>query len=144
MTEKERRRHARIDLERQVELEFFTEVYDKCQVKNISSGGMFILGKFPPELDDRCYINFTQTSQNTRLTLQAFAKVVRRNDEGIALEFTSMSFESLLSLEMILLYEEKEKTSRVEIKLPEVLPFEVSENTSLAQDKYKFFLDRNK
>ena len=144
MTEQERRRYVRIDLERQVDLEFFTDVYDKCQVKNISSGGMFVLGKFPRDIDDKCYVNFSQTSLNTCLTLQALAKVVRHNDEGLALEFTSMSFESLLSLEMILLFQEKEKAPHVEVKLPEILPFEIIEKTSFVQDKYNFFLDRSR
>ena len=144
MTEQERRRFVRIHFERQAQLEFFTEIYDKCQVKNISTGGMFVVGKFPQDIEKKCYVNVTQSSPNNYLTFQALAKVVRQDDQGIALEFTSMSFESLLSLEMILLFQEKEKISHSEMKLPEVLPFEISEKTSFTQDKYNFFLDRSK
>ena len=143
MTEQEKRAYVRIHFERQVQLEFFTEIFEKCRVKNISSGGMFVLGKFPPGIDKKCFVNVTQTSQNTSLTLQAFAKVVRQNDAGIALEFISMSFESLLSLEMILLFQEKGKSSFIEVKLPKQVPFEINEKTASTSDKYNFFLDRN-
>ena len=143
MTEQERRRYVRIHFARQVKLEFFTEIYDKCQVKNVSLGGMFVIGEFPQDLEDKCHLNFKQTSQDTCLTLQAFAKVVRQNNEGIAIEFISMSFESLLSLEMVLLFQEKEKSSTVEIKLPESLPFEISDKTSATPDMFNFLFELN-
>lgn len=143
MAEQEKRRHVRIKIERQVKLEFLTEVYDKCQVNDISLGGMFVIGEFPKDIDDKCYVNITQTSQDTCLKLQALARVVRQSDEGIAIEFTSMSFESLLSLEMILLFQEREKSSSIEMKLPESLPFEIRQETSSAPDKYNFLLDRS-
>ncbi len=144
MSDLEKRRYARIHFERNVQLEFFTEIYDKCQVRNISLGGMFITGNFPSNLSDQCYVNLTQTGKQTYLTLQALAKVLRQDDEGLALNFTSMSFESLLSLEMILLYQAREKSSDIEIKLPKDLPFEINEESSSIPDKYSVFLDRNK
>lgn len=142
MPEQEKRHHIRIHFERQVQIEFFTEVYDNCQVNNISLGGMFVHGTFPSNLEAQCYVNITQTGKNTYLTLQALAKVVRQDDEGIALEFISMSFESLLSLEMILLFQAREKSSDTEMKLPEDLPFEISEETLSTPDKFNIFLDR--
>lgn len=143
MAGQERRRYARIHFERQVQLEFFTEIYDQCQAQNISSGGMFVVGKFPQEIDNKCYVNVTQTCQNTYIKFQALAKVVRRNVEGIAIEFDSMSYESLLSLEMILLFQEKEKFSNVEMKFPENFPFAINDNISRTPDKYNFFLNRS-
>ena len=144
MSEHEKRSHARNDFERQVQIEFFTEVYDKCQVENISLGGIFVTGKFPDNLDDKCYINFTQTSKETCLTFQALTQVVRQDDKGIALKFTSMSFESLLSLEMVLLYQEREKSPDSELKLPKDLPFEIIEKTSCIPYKYNQLLDQIK
>jgi len=135
MLRHEKRDYVRIHFESQARVEFLTEVYDKCQVKNISSGGMFVNGNFPPILDDQCYVNLTQTSKRICLTLRALAKIVRQDDEGIALRFTSMSFESLLSLEMILLYQEREETSDTEITLPKELPFEIREGKHSASDK---------
>ena len=137
----EKRRHVRIHFERQVQLDFFTEVFRKCQVQNVSIGGMYVTGEFPNKVDGQCYVNLTQSGEKTYLTLEALADIVRQDEEGLALKFTSMSFESLLSLEMILLYQAREDSSDAEIKLPEDLPFEIREETSCASDKYDPFLD---
>ena len=126
----EKRRFVRIHFERQVQLDFFTEFYDQCQIKDLSFGGVFIKGKFPHKVDDQCYINLVQTSKTTCLTLKALSKVIRQDDKGIALNFISMSFESLLSLEMILLYQEREKSADTDIELPNNLPFKICEDVS--------------
>lgn len=128
MSEQEKRRFVRIHFERQVQLDFFTEFYDNCKIKDLSFGGIFIHGNFPHKVDDQCYINLTQTSKTTSLKLKALSKVVRQSDEGIALNFISMSFESLLSLEMILLYQEREKSTDTDIQLPENIPFTICED----------------
>lgn len=141
MSVREKRRHERIHFERQVQIDFFTEVYNQCQIKNISLSGMFVAGKFTQNVDDQCYVNLVQKGKNVYLALEALAKVVRQEEEGIALHFTSMSFESLLSLEMILLYQEREKSADIEMKFPKELPFEINEETSRFPDKYNPFLD---
>ena len=135
MSEQERRRYFRIHFKRQVQLDFSTEVYDKCQANNISLGGLFVNGKFPHKVDDQCYVNITQTSKTTYMTFKAIAKIIRQDDEGIALKFISMSFESLVLLELILLYEPRGKSSDTEIKLPTDLPFEISEEESSIPDE---------
>lgn len=136
MCEQEKRRHARIHFERKVQLDFFTEIYGKCQVKNISLGGMFICGEFPHKLNDQCNVHLAQKGNRSYFLLTALARVVRQETEGIAIEFISMSFESLLSLEMILLYQ----SSNVETKLPDDLPFEICDETTCSQDRYNPFL----
>lgn len=142
MSGQEKRRYVRIDFERQVQLSFFTEVYDNCQVKNISLGGMFVEGSFPYKTDDQCQVKIAQTSKSASLKLKALAKVIRRDDEGVALQFISMSFESLLTLEMILLFEARETSSDAEIILPENIPFEISEEESWIPDNDSSFLER--
>jgi hypothetical protein len=123
----EKRRHFRIHFNRQVQLNFSTEVYDECQVNNISLGGMFVNGIFPHKVDDQCEVSITQTSKTTNFTFKALATIVRQVDDGIALKFMSMSFESLMLLELILQYEPREDSSDTEIKLPTDLPFDISE-----------------
>ncbi|MDW7773562.1 MAG: PilZ domain-containing protein [Desulfobulbaceae bacterium] len=142
MSVPERRHYERIHFERQVQVDFFTEMYNQCQVRNISLSGIFVIGKFSHNAEEQCYVNFVQKGKNVYLTLEALAKVVRREEEGIALQFTAMSFESLLSLEMILLYQAREESADAEMKLPEELPFEINEETSRYPDKYNPFLDR--
>ena len=130
MSEQEKRCCFRIDFERLVKLDFLPDVYDKCPVDNISLGGMFVNGTFQQKAGDRCYAYFTQTSKTTYLTFKVLAKIVRQDDSGIAIKFISMPFESLVTLELILLYESREKSSNIEMKLPTDLPFKVSEEES--------------
>lgn len=142
MSVQEKRRYERIHFERQVQIDFFTELYNQCQIKNISLSGMFVAGKFPHNVEDMCYVNLVQKGENVYLRLEALAKVVRQEHDGIALHFTSMSFESLLSLEMILLYQARERTADTGIKLPKKLPFEINEEASRFPEKYNPFLNR--
>lgn len=123
----EKRRYVRIPITRHVQLFFSSRRYDDCQLRNISLGGLYINGKFDQKVDEECVVNLTQTTQSTSLTFKADARVVRQDDGGVALEFTSMSFKSLLSLEMILLYEPREDGEENKIELPEDLPFKVTE-----------------
>ena len=135
MFDQEKRRYFRMHFKRQVQLNFSTEVYDQCQVNNISLGGMFVNGKFPHKVNDQCYVNITQTSKTTYFTFKALAKILRQDNEGIALMFVSMSYESLVLLELTLLYEPREKSSDTEMELPKDLPFEISEEEFTVPDK---------
>lgn len=131
----EKRRYFRIQFSRQIQLNFSTEVYEECQVDNISLGGMFVKGTFPHEAEEKCDVSITQTSSTTNFTFKAVAEIVRRVDDGIALKFTSMSFESLMLLELILQYEPREDSLDAEIKLPTDLPFEVNEEEFSISDE---------
>ena len=142
MFEQERRKHVRIHFERQVQLDLFTEVYGKCHIRDISLGGMFVNGEFPHLVEDQCYVNIPPTGKKSNLPLEPLAKIVRQDDEGVALKFTSMSFESLLSLEMILLYQASAEISDSEMKLPEDLPFEICDELSCFPEKYNPFLEQ--
>lgn len=142
MTKQTKRRHERIHFERHVQIDFFTEVYNQCHVKNISLSGMFVTGNFADILDEQCYVNLVQKGDDVYLKLEVLAKVVRQDTDGIGLQFISMSYESLMSLEMILLFQEKEKSEDAEYELPEELPFEINEEVSNSMDKYNPFLDQ--
>lgn len=131
----EKRRYFRIHFERQVQLDFSAELYDDCLVNNISLGGMFVTGKFPHQVEDQCYVNITQTSKTSYFTFRSLAEIVRQDDHGIALEFVSMSFESMVLLELIMLYEPREISSETEKKLPADLPFEIREEEIPLFDK---------
>lgn len=127
MAEQEKRRFFRIHFKRQVQLDFSAKTYDDCEIKDISLGGMFVLGNFQQNVNDQCYVFLAQTSDTAHLKLKILAKIVRRHDTGIALEFISMSYESKMLLELILLYEPREEASGVEPELPSDMPFAIVE-----------------
>ena len=137
----EKRQYVRIQFERQVQLDFITDIIHDCQVENISLGGMYVHGDFPENVGEQCYVNFAQRGQNTYFFLKALARVVRQTDDGVALQFVSMSFESLMSLEMVLLYQAREESEDAEMNLPEDLPFEVVDHAPGVPEEVNPFLD---
>lgn len=128
MFEQDKRQYVRMHFERQVQLGLHSEVYKDCRVKDLSLGGIFVLGDFPCQANDQCTVHITLQSKEKLLTFQALAGIVRRDAEGIALKFISMPFASLVILELILLYEAPDGSGETEIELPEELPFTISED----------------
>ena len=56
--------------------------------------------------------------------MQALAKVVRVTDEGLAIEFTKMTFDSYMYLEVVLLYEAQQPLF-IGLELPDDSPFQI-------------------
>ena len=86
------RNFARVHFDHQVNVDFMYGSYDHYQTKNLSLTGMFVIGDFQHHVGEDCLVNLVQTGKSTDISLQALAKVVRKDDEGIAVEFTSMPF----------------------------------------------------
>ena len=125
------RKFTRIHFKRHVSLEFISDRYDNCRIKNLSLAGMFVIGNFQQQVDKCCNIYLIKTGVSTELSLQAQAKVVRNNDEGIAIEFTSMPFDSYMFLRLALLDEAEDSLVSDKI-LAENCPFEVIDDMSIS------------
>ena len=119
-----RRQFTRIHFDRKVNLNLPDNNHSHRQIKNLSLKGMFVIGTFQKNISDICHIDLVQTGISTDLTLRASAEVVRKNDEGIAVEFTSMTFDSYMFLQVALLSEVEDPLPLV-IELPEECPFEI-------------------
>jgi len=126
MSEQKIRMFKRISFDRKVRLDFVSESYDYCQVKDLSLTGMFVLGTFQQKVGEHCLVKLLQKGVDSELKLLALANVVWTNDEGVGIEFTSMSFDSYLFLQVTLLYEADEPIA-IGLELPEECPFEISE-----------------
>ena len=121
------RKFTRINFDRQVNLDFISNSYDHCRIKNLSVTGMFVKGDFSRQEGKCCRVNLIQKGVSTDLSLQAQAKVVRKDDEGIAIEFTSMPFDSYMFLNILLLDESDGSQIYTKI-LSETCPFEVTDD----------------
>lgn len=121
------RKFTRINFDRIVNLEFVSQVYENCQIKDLSLSGMFTFGDFQQETGKYCIVNLVQSGISTELNLQALAKVARTTDEGFALEFTSMPFDSYMFLQVTLL-SDTGNPILVKKMLAEPCPFEVTDN----------------
>lgn len=134
-----RRKYIRIHFNRHVNLEFISDSYDRCLIKNLSLSGMFIIGNFQQQVGTYCLVNLIQKGISTDLSLRASAKVVRKDDEGVAIEFTSMPFESYLILQITLL-SENENNLIIEKLLPDDCPFEVTDQLPAPRETNNSFI----
>lgn len=129
MSEFKRRRFARIIFHRHGELEFPDSKYTDCQIKDLSLTGMYVFGSFQQQVGEHCLVKLYQKGQASELALLADAKVVRTGDKGLAIDFTSMSFDSYMFLQVTLLYEADEPLY-IGLELPDDCPFQITDQES--------------
>ena len=124
------RKCTRIHFDRLVSLEFTSDSYNYCQIKDLSLTGMFVMGAFQKQVGEYCLIDLVQKGNSTDLSLRASAKVIRKNDEGIAIEFTSMKLDSYMLLQVTLLSAVEDPLPLI-IELPEECPFEIIDQEAI-------------
>ena len=128
------RKFYRIHFDRLVKLDFSQDRY-YSQIKNLSLTGVFVIGNFQKYDGKYCLVNLYQTekSANLKLSLQASAKVVRKNNKGIAIEFISMSLESYMFLQSTLI-DEAEEYLDIRQEMPENYPFKITNDLPLSPE----------
>jgi hypothetical protein len=68
------------------------------------------------------------------LTIRAMAKVVREDKDGVAIQFTSMMYDSYMFLQIILLYEAPDPFA-ISLEYPDNCPFEILEQDTIYPGK---------
>lgn len=126
--EQERRNSSRIQLNRQAKLDFNAKVYAEGLIQDLSLTGMFVHGDFQQTEGDHCVVNLVQEGKHSYLSLESSAQVVRKDDKGVAIAFTSMPVESLMLLQMILHCEEGAESLGCGIESFDNLPFKVHDD----------------
>ena len=126
MPETLKRSFSRIEFHRHVTLEFASTNYENCEIKDLSLTGMFVLGSFSQHGGEKCVVHYCQKGKATDVCLQAMAEVVRVTEEGLAIEFTEMTFDSYMYLEVVLLYEARQPLV-IGLELPDDSPFSIIE-----------------
>lgn len=99
----EQRRYTRINLEDKALLRFTTGKYE-CTVLDLSLAGMKVTLHLGLILDRFCPVNIELKSQHSDMNFKASARVIRADEGGLAIEFTSMPDECYASLQTYLLY----------------------------------------
>lgn len=124
--EKDRhRKFTRIEMVQQARLDFEGISYDPCRIKDISLTGMFVYCAIDQSAGAECTVRYSQTCLNSHFYFKAKAQVVRKTDEGVAIEFTSMPMDSYMLLQTTLLYEAIDPLE-IGLELPESCPFEIT------------------
>ena len=122
-----RRQFHRIDFEGLANLDFIHGSYQCCSIKNLSLTGMCVEGNFSKKDLTNCFVTIFHNEKSADNSLQAAAKVVWRNDQGVGLKFTNMSLENYELLQSTL----AKKADQPVVILREVpysYPFEVNYN----------------
>lgn len=127
MKTSERRKFYRINFEENVFIDFPDNTSDCCKVKNISLGGMFILGWSPRNEIENCQVRIFHNAQLKEPRLRATARVAWSNGEGAGIQFTSMSYDSYMAL-LATLLNKAEQPSVILREFPKTCPFEITSN----------------
>lgn len=121
------RKYTRLPIDAYVNVEFISDRYDECVVKNLSLTGMFIRGDFQQLENYYCNINLSLSSKPEDSFLQGLGKVVRKDDDGMAIEFASMHLDSYLLLQATLLNQTDDPLLNNKL-VTEECPFEVTDD----------------
>ena len=120
----ERRKYHRIDFDGQVDLNFTADSYECYQAQNINLTGIFVTGAFQKQQAGKCFVNLFNRTESEEIYLKATARVVWGNPEGLGLRFTSMAFESYMSL-LTTLINNAEQPVIILREFPKICPFEI-------------------
>lgn len=125
MKASERRKFHRINVDEDVFMDFPDNTSDCCRIKNISLGGMLILGHSSRTEVEDCQIRFLHNAKLTEPRLRASAKVVWRDGEGMGVKFTAMSYDSYMSL-LATLLNKAQQPSIILREFPKTCPFDIT------------------
>lgn len=120
-----RRKFHRINFDGQVNLDFMGDRHDHCQIKNLSLTGMFVIGDFSQQQTENCLINISHNRESEKIHLGASGKVIWSSADGIGIKFTSMKFDSYMSL-LSTLINNAEQPSIILHEFPKSCPFEIT------------------
>lgn len=121
-----RRKFHRIEFDGKVRLDFRGASYDECQGINLSLTSIFIKGVFEQQPYEDCFIKFFREETIGEKGLKAFARVVRKDEEGIALEFVSMTFDTYAFLITNLIHGAEEPLV-IREEMPSRCPFNITD-----------------
>lgn len=99
------RRFTRVNFKQAVQLDFGERRYEQQIISNISLGGMYVKGRFEQRPGDICSVTLRPAWAGMPTEFRAKGAVVWVTDEGMAVEFASMGYDSFLYLQTALIYE---------------------------------------
>lgn len=101
---KQDRRFTRVGLSRTVSLFLGEEFYEEVQIRNLSVGGLYVEGRYSCKIGDGCDVELQETGSNSSLFIKLGAMVRRIEEDGIALQFSDVTNDSLMFLQTVVLY----------------------------------------
>lgn len=98
------RRYTRVIFTRYVKLFLKGKLLGKYPARNLSQGGLFIEGDINVPIGEDCGLELYETGRHSSLILNFSGKIVRHEQGGVGVEFTSMKEDSFMFLQTMVLY----------------------------------------
>lgn len=124
MNDAPKRRFTRVNVAKAASLDFQEANKFPCRIKNLSLAGLYVFSRAAQDRDSQCSVVFHQSAPGVDLVIQANARVVRQDKDGMGMEFTSMTYDSYMLLKMILLNETEDPVA-VSLEYANHRPFKV-------------------
>ena len=98
------RRYTRVVFTRSVKLFVKGEAHGQYPARNLSQGGLFIEGDINIPVGEDCCLKLYETGRHSSLILTFWGKILRREKEGVGVQFTRMEDDSFMFLQTMVLY----------------------------------------
>jgi len=116
MTGSERRKNTRVAFQTTADLRFSGKNYQNCETEDLSVKGVMVLGVTGHQEGEECELSLALSGTTSELRLDMKGKVVRVEENGIALHFTEVDLDSFYHLKNIIYYN-SEDPDQIETEL---------------------------
>ncbi len=104
MSDTEKRKNTRVKFHTTVTAFFSDKVYEECELKDLSTGGVFVYGITGPKKGDTCDLALRLVGATEDFAVQVKGQVVRVAPEGVGIIFLETDIDSLAHLQNIVYY----------------------------------------
>jgi len=104
MKKNERRRNTRVPFQATADVRFSGRNYLRCETENLSIKGVSVLGITGHQVGEECELVLALSGTTSHLKLEMKGKVVRVEQDRIALHFHEIDLDSFYHLKNIIYY----------------------------------------
>ncbi|MDA8418791.1 MAG: PilZ domain-containing protein [Desulfobacteraceae bacterium] len=101
---RERRKNTRVAFQATADVTFAGQSYQGCETENLSVKGVAVLGITGHAVGETCDLALALSGSSSELRLTMRGKVVRVEENGVALNFIETDLESFYHLKNIIYY----------------------------------------
>lgn len=111
MQNEEKRRNTRVAFQASADLKFSDKSYTHCETENLSIKGVSVFGITGHQVGEECELALALSGSTSELRLKMKGKIVRVDEDSIALNFTEIDLDSFYHLKNIVYYNSEDPDS---------------------------------
>ncbi|MDH5299164.1 MAG: PilZ domain-containing protein [Desulfobulbaceae bacterium] len=100
----EKRKNARVSFQATVTVRFDDQTYDRCETRDLSLKGLFVVGVAGRPLGEKCRLSLYLSGTSSDLSLEMSGTVVRLEADGVGIHFTEIDLDSFFHLKNIVYF----------------------------------------